>query len=81
MPHMAPAVLFLLLGIWMRELSLVGFHTAPLLGAASLASAALVLFSYRRRRASAPTRSVLAALGRAAHANTRPTRGAVRVVH
>jgi hypothetical protein len=79
MPHMAPAVLFLLLGIWMQELSVVGMRNAPLLGAASLASSALVLLRYRRR-ASLPTRSMLAALGRAAQTTTRPPRRAVRVV-
>ena len=80
--HMAPAVLFLLLGIWMQELSLVGIHNAPLVGVLCLVSSAAALAGYRRSAQSkVTTASVLAALGRAAHARTTPRpRPAVRVV-
>ena len=76
---MAPAVFFLLLGIWMQELSLFGVRNAPLLGVACLVSSALALAGYRRQ-ATVPTPSVLAALGRAARAQATPPRRAVRVV-
>lgn len=79
---MAPAVLFLLLGIWMQELSLVGIRTAPLLGVLCLVSSALALAVYRRdAQAKTSTASVLAALGRAAQARATPRpRPAIRVV-
>ncbi len=77
---MAPTVFFLLLGIWMAELSLFGMRNAPLLGVACLVSAALCLAGYRRH-APVPTPSVLAELGRAARAKATPPRGAVRAVH
>ncbi|MBA3653801.1 MAG: hypothetical protein H0W70_06360 [Actinobacteria bacterium] len=63
---MAPAVLFLLLGLWMEELALVGLRSASLLGVVCLGSAALALVAYYRGvRDTTNTASALAALGRA----------------
>jgi hypothetical protein len=76
----AAAVFFLLMGVWMQELSLLGMRNAPLLGVLCLVSSALALANYRRST-SASTASVLAALGRAAHARATPKpRAAVRLV-
>ena len=79
---MAPAVLFLLLGVWMQELALIGVRDAHIVGFLCLVSAAVALESYRRKREGRVTTAVtLAALGRAAHARTAPRpRPQVRLV-
>ena len=79
---MAPAVFFLLLGMWMEELSLLGIRNAPLLGVACLVSSGAALANYARAvNAQASTARMLAALGRAAHAKTTPRpRPTVRLV-
>lgn len=76
---MAPAVLFLLLGLWMQELALIGVRNASLVGVACLLSSALTLAGYRRN-ARVSTAAALAALGRVAHARSMPRRRTVRVV-
>jgi len=75
-------VLFLLLGIWMQELAVIGIRSAAPLGFLCLLSAALALAGYERQLRTRPTATAaaaLAALGRAAQARTE-RRPLVRVV-
>jgi hypothetical protein len=78
---MAPAVFFLLLAIWMQELSLIGIRPAAAVGVALLAGVAYELERYRRLAQAGPsTAAALAALGRVAKGRRRPAPRAVRPI-
>jgi len=60
----AVVVFFLLLGVWMKELALVGLRWAAMVGALSLFAAAWTLAAARDLRARPNAAAAHAALGR-----------------